>query len=195
MHLTSNPVDWYAARAGGIAAYLLLSLNVAIGLLMTGKKSLRRWPRFAIKDVHRFTGLLTGTFVVLHIIAVAIDAYLPFSLLSLAVPLVAPFRPIWTGLGIVAAELLLALAVSNHYRNTELSYRAWRRIHYANFAVWTAATFHAVGTGTDRSTPWLLAIEAAAVGVIGGLIVWRVLRRGEPAVWLRRVAPAFAAIL
>ena len=80
MHLTSSPVDWYAARAGGIVAYVLLSVNVALGLAMTGKKSMKHWPRFALEDVHRFTGLLTGTFVVVHIVAVAIDAYLPFSL-------------------------------------------------------------------------------------------------------------------
>ena len=73
MHLTSSPIDWYAARAGGIAAYVLLTLNVAIGLLMTGKKRMKHWPRFALEDVHRFTGLLTGTFVVLHIATVAID--------------------------------------------------------------------------------------------------------------------------
>src|SRR5438876_8425834 len=90
VHLTSSPIDWYAARAGGVAAYILLSMNVAIGLLMTGKKSMKHWPRFALEDVHRFTGMLTGTFVVLHIVSVAIDAYLPFSLVSLIVPLVAP---------------------------------------------------------------------------------------------------------
>ena len=195
MHLTSNPIDWYAARAGGVAAYILLSMNVAIGLLMTGKKSMKHWPRFALEDVHRFTGMLTGTFVVLHIVSVAIDAYLPFSLVSLIVPLVAPYRPVWTGLGIVAAELLLALAVSNHYRNTEFSYRTWRRIHYANFAVWTSATFHAIGTGTDRSTPWLVAIEAVAISSISGLIVWRVLRRGEPEAWLLRAGPIVAGAL
>ena len=158
MHLTSNPVDWYAARAGGIVAYVLLSLNVTVGVLMTAKKSFSRWPRFALEDVHRYTGILTGTFVVLHIVAVAIDAYLPFSVASLAIPLLSSYRPIWTGLGIAAAELLLALAFTNHYRNTKLPYATWRKIHYVNFVVWTAATFHAVGTGTDRSTPWMLAI-------------------------------------
>ena len=109
MHLTSSPIDWYAARAGGVVAYVLLSANVTIGLLMTGKKSMKHWPRFALEDVHRFGGILVGTFLVLHITAVAIDAYLPFSLTSLVVPLVASYRPIWTALGIVAAELLLAL--------------------------------------------------------------------------------------
>jgi sulfoxide reductase heme-binding subunit YedZ len=179
MHLTSSPIDWYAARAGGVAAYVLLTLNVAIGLLMTGKKRMKHWPRFALEDVHRFTGLLTGTFVVLHIATVAIDSYLPFSPLSLAVPFISTYRPIWIGLGIVAAELLLALAITNHYRNMTLSYQTWRRWHYVNFAVWTAATFHSIGSGTDRSTTWLLAIDAVAVGTVCGLTTWRILRRSD----------------
>jgi sulfoxide reductase heme-binding subunit YedZ len=194
VHLTSNPVDWYAARAGGIVAYVLLSVNVSLGLAMTGKKSLKRWPRFALEDVHKFTGLLTGSFVVLHILAVAIDAYLPFSIVSLAVPLVASYRPIWTGLGIVAAEMLLALAFTNHYRDTKVKYAFWRKAHYMNFAVWGAATLHGVGTGTDRSTPWMIAIFAVAVGMVCGLTVWRVLRRSQPAPWAARLAPALAGM-
>ena len=195
MHLTSNPIDWYAARAGGVAAYVLLSVNVVVGLLMTGKKSMKRWPKFALEDVHRFTGILTGTFLVLHIVTVAIDAYLPFSLVSLAVPLLAAYRPIWTGLGIVAAELLLALAVTNHYRNTAISYRFWRRAHYVNFAVWAAATFHGLGTGTDRSTAWMLAIDAVAVGTVCGLTAWRVLRSVGASALLQRAAPLLTGAL
>ena len=195
MHLTSSPIDWYAARAGGVVAYLLLSVNVSLGLLMSGKKSMKRWPRFALEDVHRFTGLLTGTFIVLHIVTVAIDAYLPFSLTSLVVPLTASYRPIWTGLGIVAAELLLALAVTNHYRNTKISYAFWRRAHFVNFVVWGAATLHGLGTGTDRSTTWLIAIDALAVGTVVGLTTWRVVKRGQPSRALLRVAPAMAAVI
>ena len=194
MHLTSSPIDWYAARAGGVAAYVLLTLNVSIGLLMTGKKTMKHWPRFALEDVHRFTGILTGTFVVLHITTVAIDSYLPFSPLSLAVPFISTYRPIWIGLGIVAAELLLALAITNHYRNTKLSYRTWRRWHYVNFAVWTAATFHSLGSGTDRSTTWLLAIDAVAVGTVCALTTWRILRRSDrTGAVVRGAVPVLAA--
>jgi sulfoxide reductase heme-binding subunit YedZ len=193
VHLTSSPIDWYAARAGGVVAYVLLSAVVALGLSMSGKKTMKRWPRFALEDVHRFGGLLVGTFIVIHIAAVAIDSYLPFSLVSLAVPLTARYRPIWTGLGIVAAELLLALAFTNHYRNTRIAYRVWRRAHFLNFAVWAAATLHGLGSGTDRSAPWLLAIYAVAVSTVVGLILWRVLQRLQPARWLLRTAPLVAA--
>ena len=165
MHLTTSPVDWYAARAAGIVAYVLLTTVVCLGLTMAGRKRLERWPRFALEDVHRFGGLLAGSFIVIHVLTIATDAYLPFSVGAIIVPFLATYRPVFTGLGIVAAELLLALAITNHYRD-RLPYRYWRRAHYLNFAVWTAATFHGLGSGTDRSTPWLMAIFAAGVAAV-----------------------------
>lgn len=165
MHVTTSPVDWYAARAAGIAAYVLLTTVVCLGLTMAGRKKLERWPRFALEDVHRFGGLLAGSFIVIHVLAIATDSYLPFSVGAIVVPFLATYRPLFTALGIVAAELLLALAITNHYRD-RLPYRYWRRAHYLNFAVWTAATFHGLGSGTDRSTPWLMAIFAAGVAAV-----------------------------
>ena len=175
MHLTSNPVDWYAARAAGITAYLLLSGVVLVGLTMSGKKTLPNWPRFAVEDVHRFGGMLVGTFVSIHVLAIAVDSWLPFSIGSLVVPFASRYRPLWVGLGIAAAELLLAIAVTNHYRQ-RMRYRTWRRIHYLNFAVWAAATLHGLGSGTDRSAFWALALYAAAAAAVAAAVVWRFTR-------------------
>lgn len=177
MHLTSSPVDWYAARAAGVVAYVLLSAIVVLGISMAGKKKLHRWPRFAVEDVHRFGGILVGSFLVIHIFTIAIDAWLPFSILSLIVPFTSAYKPLWVGLGIVAAELLLALAITNRLRNARISYRFWRRAHYLNFAVWTGATLHSIGSGTDRSTPWLMTLEAAAIAAVSSAIMWRLLAR------------------
>lgn len=176
MHLTSSPLDWYVARAAGIAAYLLVTTAVLLGLTMAGKKTFRRWPQFVVEDVHRFVGLLVGSFVVIHVFTVAIDAWLPFSIGAIIVPFVSRYRPLWIALGVVAAELLLALAVTNHYRR-RLEHRVWRRVHYLNFAVWGAATLHGIGSGTDRSAPWLLALFALATASVGAACVWRLLRR------------------
>lgn len=175
MHLTSSPVDWYAARAAGIAAYLVLTVVVTVGLALSGRAPTKRWPRFAVEEVHRFGGLLVGFFVSIHVLTIAADSYLPFSLTQLVVPLASRYRPLWTGLGIAAAELLLALALTNRYRR-RLPHRFWRRAHYLNFAVWGAATLHGLGSGTDRSAPWLLAVYALATGSVTALVLWRALR-------------------
>lgn len=196
MHLTSSPVDWYATRAAGVTAYLLLSGVVLLGLTMAGKQTFARWPRFTVEDIHRFGGLLVGSFVAIHVFTVAIDAWLPFTVSSLVVPFTTRYRPIWVGLGVMAAELLLALAVTNHYRR-RLPYAFWRRAHYLNFAVWTAATFHGIGSGTDRSAPWLLATFVVAVSAVSGSIVWRAGRKplGSRVTPLAGLAALVAALL
>jgi methionine sulfoxide reductase heme-binding subunit len=183
--VTSSPVDWYAARAAGIVAYLLLSAVVTLGIAMAGRapgRRWRRWPMFAVEDVHRVGGLLVGSFVALHVATIAIDSFLPFSVAQLAIPFAASYRPVWTALGIVAAELLVALAVTNHYRR-RLPHRYWRLAHYANFAVWIGATLHGMGSGTDRSTAWMIAIFAGCTAAVSAAATWRVgVRRGLGAV-------------
>ncbi|HEY0389462.1 MAG TPA: hypothetical protein VGC71_13560 [Gaiellales bacterium] len=198
MHLTSSPVDWYAARAAGIAAYVILTVVIALGLALSSRVPGRRWagwPMFAVQDVHRTGGLFVGALIAVHVGTIAIDSFLPFSAVQLVVPFAAGYRPLWTGVGIAAAELLLALAVTNHYRS-RLPYRWWRGAHYANFAVWTAATVHGLGAGTDSSAPWMVTIYATATGAVCSLVVWR--RAARRGVALRRglaVIPAGAVVL
>lgn len=157
MTLASFTIDWYAARAAGLVAYLLVSSSVALGLLLAGKQHFARWPRFALEDVHRFAGMLAGTFIALHVLMIGIDSQAHLGLGELIVPFASQYRPLWTGMGIVAAELLVALAVTNHYRD-RLSHSTWRRFHYLNIAVWLAATGHGLGAGTDSRASWFLTL-------------------------------------
>jgi sulfoxide reductase heme-binding subunit YedZ len=177
MHLTTSPVAWYVARAGGVVAYVLLTAAVLLGMTMASRRRVERWPRIAIEDVHRFVTFAAGTFVVIHIVAIAIDAYLPFSLTSLVVPFISHYRPAWVGLGIVGAELMLAVAVTNRLRERVLSYGTWRKLHYATFGVWATATIHGLGSGTDRSTIWLVALEAGSAAAVLGVLAWRLMQR------------------
>lgn len=175
MHLTSNPALWYATRASGIAAYVILTVVVCIGISMGGKAQSLRWPRFSVEGIHRFGGLLVGALIAIHVVTIAVDSFLPFSVVNLLVPFTSSYRPLWTGLGIAAAEMLLALAVTNHYRK-RMPYAYWRKAHYANFAVWTLAAIHGVMSGTDRSI-WLLAMTyAVTIGAVVALVTWRFAR-------------------
>ena len=172
MQLTTSPVDWYAARAAGVVAYLLLTGVVVVGIALAGKARTRRWPRFAVEDVHRFGGLLVGAFLALHVLTIAADAYTPFSVGQLVVPFASAYRPLWTALGIVAAELLVAVAVTNVLRS-RLPHRTWRRAHYLTFPVWALATVHGVGAGTDRGSTWLLALVLGGVFAVAAALAYR----------------------
>jgi sulfoxide reductase heme-binding subunit YedZ len=176
VHLISNPIDWYAARAAGVTAYVLLSAVVILGTTMASRKQFARWPRFAIEDVHRLGGILLGSFIVLHVVTVELDAYLPFPLASTLVPFVTNYRPFWVACGIVSAELLLAIAITNHYRDRGVRYAVWRKVHYLNLAVWLGATVHGLGTGTDRGSAWLLTVYTLCAASVATAIAWRFLK-------------------
>jgi sulfoxide reductase heme-binding subunit YedZ len=170
--VSSSPAIWYAARASGVAAYVVLSLVVSIGLTLGGKAQTRRWPRFSVEDVHRFGGLLVGSLIGVHVLTIAADSFLPFSLVQLLVPFTSSYRPLWTGLGIAAAEILLALAITNHYRK-RMPYSFWRKAHYLNFAVWTLASVHGLMAGTDRGASWLAILYGISVATVLMLLLWR----------------------
>jgi predicted ferric reductase len=167
MHLTSSPVVWYAIRASGVVAFVLLTCTVLVGVGLAGKVRLTRWPRFTVDALHRYLGTLFWVFLGVHVLTTAVDSYVRLSIGDIVIPFASSYRTTGLGLGIVATELLLALAIVNRLRD-RLSYRFWRRAHYLNFAVWVGSTLHGVYTGTDS----LVLLYAAAIVLVtasGGL--------------------------
>jgi sulfoxide reductase heme-binding subunit YedZ len=90
-------VDWYAARAAGVVAYLLVTASVALGLALAGKEGFDRWPRFAVEDVHRFAGVLAATFIALHVFWLAVDSQAHLGVSGLLVPFASSYRPALDG--------------------------------------------------------------------------------------------------
>jgi predicted ferric reductase len=167
---------------------------VLLGLALSGRARLKDWPRFAIEDVHRFVGLLAGTFVAIHVGVLLLQSYVPFSLADLVIPFASSFDPLPTALGVIAMELMVALALTNRYRR-QLSYAFWRRAHYANFAVWAFALVHGIASGTDTGTVWGAATYAIAGAAVAGLTVWRVASRRALEPWALRLWPGATALV
>ena len=176
MGVTSSPIDWYAARASGIVALVLLTVVVLVGLTLSGQLRLKAWPRFAVTDIHRYGGLLASIFLAVHVVTIALDSYTGFSIRGILVPFTASYRPIWTALGIVGFELLLAIGLTNRLKK-RLPHRWWRRVHTLNFAVWGASVAHGIGAGTDTKASWMEAIYVGSVASVFGALAWRIGRR------------------
>jgi methionine sulfoxide reductase heme-binding subunit len=190
----SDLVVWYAVRASGLVAFALLTVSVLVGLTMSGRKRFARWPRFAVEDLHGYAGVLAGIFVVLHGFALWIDGYLPFTFVQLVVPGTSSYRPLAVAAGVVSAELLAALALTNRFRRA-LPHRLWRRAHYANFAVWGLALVHGIAAGTDAHDGWAIALYAATSGAVGGATLRRVLGSRALESWQLKLWPSTAAIV
>jgi len=192
--IASVNVAWYIARAGGLVSFGLLTLAVVAGVLLAGRARLAGWPRFAVEDIHRFLGLLAGTFLGLHLLGLLADSYLGLPLSALVVPGLSSYRPVATALGVVGAELLVALAVTNRLRR-RMAYSTWRRLHMLNFAVWILALGHGIAAGTDSDTRWAIAVYLLASGSVAAACVWRLLRAYRAPAWAVAIWTGTASIV
>ena len=70
-----NTAFWYASRATGIVALLLLTAVLVLGILVNRQGRLPGLPRFAVTDLHRNLSLLSVAFIVVHVLT-AVARYL-----------------------------------------------------------------------------------------------------------------------
>ena len=151
---------WYATRATGVTALVLLTATVVLGVTGIARFATPRWPRVITAQLHRNLSLLSVAFVAAHVLTTVFDTYAPVGWISAVVPFASPYRTFWLGLGTVSSDLLLAVVVTSLLR-ARLGYRTWRAVHWLGYACWPVALWHGLGTGTDSKLPWLLALDAA----------------------------------
>jgi sulfoxide reductase heme-binding subunit YedZ len=171
--MTAGPSPlWYATRATGVVALLLLTATVVLGVAGSARFATPRWPRMITAGLHRSMSLLAVAFVTAHVLTTVLDSYAPIGWFSAVVPFTSPYRTFWLGLGTIAFDLLLAVVITSLLR-VRLGYRSWRAVHWLGYASWPVALWHGLGTGTDSRLPWLLALDAVCVTAVACALGWR----------------------
>jgi sulfoxide reductase heme-binding subunit YedZ len=188
---TATSPLWFATRATGLIALVLLTGTVVLGIVTSVRFASRAWPRFVTVSLHRNLSLLTITFTGLHVLTTITDPFASISAVSVVVPFTSGYRRIWLGFGAVAFDLLLAVLVTSLLR-TRIGPRAWRAVHWAGYACWPVALVHGLGTGTDGAARWVLAITVVCALAVVSALAWRLVV-GWPAHAGLRVAAAAAA--
>jgi DMSO/TMAO reductase YedYZ heme-binding membrane subunit len=141
---------------------VLLSACVVLGILINVRFASPRWPRFLTAGLHRNLSLLVLVFVVIHVATTVLDTYTSIRWPDAVIPFVSAYRRLWLGLGAIAFDLLLALAVTSLLR-VRIGHRMWRLTHWAAYACWPVAVVHGLGTGSDPRTRWVLVLTLACV--------------------------------
>lgn len=174
---------WLASRASGIVALLLVTASVAIGLTMASKIVRRRGIGPVLAKVHEQTALAGLVAIAVHGVTLLGDRWLHPGVAGIAVPFAMSYRPLFTGLGIVAGYLAALLGLS-FYARRRIGARLWRKLHRATIVVWMLGMVHALGAGTDAGSPWLRTLMLATGVPIAVLFAIRMVRGGR-----RRPAP------
>jgi methionine sulfoxide reductase heme-binding subunit len=154
---TGPHLFWITSRAAGIAALLLSSISVCIGLLMGGPLSKGRRPELRV--THEALSLATLAAIAVHGLTLIGDGFLHLSLADIAVPFVSGYKTLWTSIGVVAFWALLLLGLS-YYARTRIGARRWAKLHRFTALAWLLGLVHSLGEGTDAGQSWFLAMVA-----------------------------------
>jgi methionine sulfoxide reductase heme-binding subunit len=163
---------WYATRASGLMALILLTVTMVLGLVTTSRARARNWPGFAQQELHRRLSILAVVFLGIHVVTSVLDTYVNISWAAIVVPFTSRYGTFWIGVGAVSLDLLLAVFVSSLLR-ARMNPGAWRALHWLAYLSWPIALAHTFGMGTDSREGWVIALGVACVLSVAVVLAWR----------------------
>ena len=166
---------WYATRASGIMALILLTLTMVLGLTTTTRARARNWPGFAQQEMHRRISMIAVVFLGIHVVTSVLDTYVNISWAAIVVPFTSAYGRFWVGVGAVALDLMIAVFVTSLLR-ARMRPGTWRAVHWLAYLSWPVALAHTFGMGTDAGEGWVIVL---GVGV-------RRCRSPPPSAWRLR---------
>jgi len=176
---TAQVRPWVAARALGVTAYLLLTLEVGLGLILSHPRNLAAWRK--TKQVfpwHEMVTVFLGAFLALHIALLAIDPFAKVGWIGALVPGFSEFRPPAIAVGSIALYALIFTAVTAKWTRL-LPSGWWLKVHRFAAVAFLLAWVHAVLAGTDGGALMPLYLATGLLILAGVAHRW----------WTARVRP------
>ncbi len=171
MHIDPTPhLFWITSRAAGVAALVLASLAVSLGLLMSTK--LLRGRAADLRVTHEILSLSTIAAIVVHAVTLLGDKFLHPSVVDITVPFASSYKTAWMSLGIIGGWSMALLGIS-YYARRSIGAKRWRKLHRFTALAWLAGLAHAVGMGTDAGQTWFLAMIGIVVVPALALLIMR----------------------
>ncbi|MGL4340556.1 MAG: 2Fe-2S iron-sulfur cluster-binding protein [Rhodoglobus sp.] len=171
MILNDPHIWWYVTRASAMIAWVLMTLSVVWGILLS-TRILRRVDNAGwLQDLHRFLGGLSIIMVLLHMQSLILDGWLKLTLVEVFVPFATDYRPFAVSLGILSFYLLIAVQGSSLIMH-RLPRQFWKGLHYSSYLIVVLVAFHAGLAGTDVGSLGYTILAWSLIGLaVASLIV------------------------
>jgi sulfoxide reductase heme-binding subunit YedZ len=166
-------VPWAVSRASGLASFVVLSLSVILGLLISTKASDGLFKRIFTFEMHQFLAVLSLTLIGVHAGSLLFDGFLRLSPVALVVPFASPYKTVAVAAG-VGAAWLAALTTASFWARSRIGVKRWRRLHYLTFGAYVLALGHGISAGTDSGLPWVYWGYVLSAATVGALLAFRI---------------------
>jgi hypothetical protein len=151
------------AATAGFVAYGLMVGTVCWGMLTTTQLARRSIRRQTLYGGHMTMAVMTLSFMFIHIAANVFSPHTRLSVLNAILPFF-PGSSLGVSMGVVGAELTLAIAVSVWFQR-RLGYRTWHVLHWFAYPAYALALAHTVVSGSDVRIQLVGTALAAPVAV------------------------------
>ena len=137
----------------GVLVLLALTATVMIGLVATDRIIMSPDRRVTAQAVHRAVATGALAFLFIHIASeIAVGRSGPA---DTVIPFLDPGRTFYLGLGTVASDLMVMIAVTGIFRArlaSNMSPLMWRLLHCTAYAAWVMGIFHGLLAGRPAKT-------------------------------------------
>jgi methionine sulfoxide reductase heme-binding subunit len=155
---------WLAGRATGLTAYVLLTLQVALGLVLSHPVNQSTWKLSKrLFPWHENLWVFVLAFLAAHIVSLVLDPFAGVGVGGALIPGLSSYRSWPVALGTLALYALLITGITARYTKA-LPAGAWLRIHRLAIGIFALTWLHGVLAGTDASA-------FGGVYVITGIVV------------------------
>ena len=164
---------WYVTRSSAVIAWVLLTVSVIWGILLSTRVARKIDNPSWLQDLHRYLSGVAIIMVAIHMGSLMLDGYLHLSATELFVPFASHYRALAVALGVIAMYLLVAIWLSSLIKD-RIPRKAWKGIHYASYAVVLLVAFHAGWSGTDVTELWYRIVAGTLIGLTAVSLILRV---------------------
>jgi sulfoxide reductase heme-binding subunit YedZ len=171
---------WLVSRASGLILLVLFSVVMVLGVATRTGATSRRWPRFAVAELHRSLSLFAVALLGLHVATALLDPYVSIGWIAAILPFTSHYETLAIGAGTLAVDLGGAVLITSLLRR-RLGLRTWRAVHYLAYLAWPVAFVHAIRAASyDQHLWWVALAEWGSLAAVATAVVVRLVRRGWP---------------
>jgi predicted ferric reductase len=171
---------WLAARATGIVALVLLTFQVAFGLVLSHPHNKTTWKLSrTIFPWHDHLWVFVFAFLGVHIVSLVVDPKAGVSLSGAFIPGLSQYRSAPVALGTLALYAFLVTALTARYTKL-LPTGLWLSLHRLAIVIFILSWLHGILAGTDSEPLRSLYLICGAVVVVAGAYRYWASRRARP---------------
>jgi hypothetical protein len=171
---------WIAGRATGITAYVLLTVLVSLGLILSHPTNQSTWKLSKrLFPWHENLFVFVVAFLAAHIVSIILDPYAGVGLAGSFVPGLSAYRNAPVALGTLGLYAALISGITGRWSSL-LPKGMWLKLHRFALVAWIVSWLHGLLAGTDSATLVPLYVATGLVVVLAGAYRYWVSKKARP---------------